>query len=825
MSINCVGMMQRTVFAAFAVIPAVSGIGLASVDEVIPMPRQITRLEGTLILRDRSLSVAGSPGAKPPYQAAVDLLITDLTGLGVPATGKGDAGDVPCIVDCASEANRKIDARFEQAGALPDPNWGPEGYRLKITPNEILLAGNSAAGCFYGLQTIRQMLDPLPDGKGARLECVDIRDWPAMTWRGTMFAIENPSEHARLAYYKMNLVNWEVNDLPDYKTIPEFAGGIPLSHIREVGESARRHFVSLILETQSFGHVEWMLDKIPALRAMPDNNYVIKPLHEPTYAFLDKMYAELCPLYDTPIFHPGCDEAWGVEQWCEQQKLNTAEVVGKHIQRLADLLKKRGKRAMIWGDYLLEHRDAIKWMNPKDFIICDWHYEPDKEYPSVDFFVKNGFETIVSPSVMPARPVFPDYRKQIPNIRNFIQDGYKRGAIGLLNTNWPVDPIPTECYWYGWVCGAEFAWNPTGRSQEAFDNVFFRKAYGLSTERAWAMLDKLAALEAMAELDRQARSPKAKLMESITYGMGLVVPVGPPVDKSRIEQAGEAVDKAMRESGDDMRHRGLGFRTLLDRFAAIPSLITEMDRLGAALTAGAKAIVEANAEQTGQALKDARTACDAWLKRMQTCPAKQQYAEGITLAKAIQKTLDAAADNADRLGAALDIIGVKPATPGKTARIRPATFVRPDKSPEGIQPPFTRSEGWCHFPSHGASASWVFRVQRPGRYRFLALLRHSAGIWENGRFVRGGRNAAYAGRYDLTLDGQPIKEQWIGEELNPNADEAFRWAVLVDRDLPTGEHTLTVRPRDVNHAIVAEFILTTDDAFVPETKRSDIKLK
>ena len=39
-------------------------------------------------------------------------------------------------------------------------NLPPEGYRLRVTQNGILLAGNSGAGLFYGMQTLLQLFPP-----------------------------------------------------------------------------------------------------------------------------------------------------------------------------------------------------------------------------------------------------------------------------------------------------------------------------------------------------------------------------------------------------------------------------------------------------------------------------------------------------------------------------------------------------------------------------------------------------------------------------------------------------------------------------------------
>ncbi len=796
-------------------------------EDVIPLPRQIKRTDGVLVLSaDRPLHVVLSEGRRPAWTIGVSQLATDLKALGVPVK-RGRAEGAPALKVGCPGTDPPLAKGWRKFLITPDPKWGPEGYRLQITPKCILIAGNGPAGCFYGLQTLRQMLEPGADGKGARLECVDLCDWPAMKWRGTMFGLQSPDEHARLASYKMNLLNWEVNQTPDYRTIPEFAGGTPMPHYREVAASARRHFINMTMETQSFGHVRWMLEKFPKLRAMPDNTHVLRPLHEPTYALIGRIHAELCPLYDTPIYHAGCDEAWGIEEWAEKQGLDCDEVIGKHIQRLADLLARHGKRTMIWGDYLLKHRRAIKWMRPKDYLVCDWHYAPRKAYPSVDFFVKNGFETLVSPAVVPARPIFPDYARQIPNIRVFIQDGAKRGAVGLLNTNWPVSPMPTECYWYGWACGAEYAWNPTGRSQEAFDRVFFRKVYGLSAEQGRDLFAKLARLGVYHQLERRAnQAPEGMLRDLVRTGWQAVAPRLRTAQASQLLAAQEALDKA-RHAGGPRHAAALGqFQAILDRLEPIPGYLQACRTLGTKI---ADATEPPGGDQPAPArvrLNDVRRQCQQWLELLRSAPGLSRGKDASALAARILKAIGAPGPSTERqVRATLDVLGLKPEPIAKTVRIQPGPHFRFESEPSKTRPPHARPEGWCHFPRRDAAASWTFDIRHAGRYRILALLRHSAGIWQNDQFVKGGRNAAYVGRYGWKLDGESVKEQWIGQEVNPDADEAFQWAVLADKDLDAGTHVLYAYVTGINHAIVAEIVFTQDPSFVPETKRNDIRLK
>ena len=70
--------------------------------------------------------------------------------------------------------------------ARPDPKFTDEmkaeGYVLVATKDGAVVVANSAAGIFYGAQTLKQLIRT--DGAMPRVQLAAIRDWPAMKYRG-----------------------------------------------------------------------------------------------------------------------------------------------------------------------------------------------------------------------------------------------------------------------------------------------------------------------------------------------------------------------------------------------------------------------------------------------------------------------------------------------------------------------------------------------------------------------------------------------------------------------------------------------------------------
>lgn len=76
-----------------------------------------------------------------------------------------------------------------------NPTIGREGYQLNITPKGIVIKANAAAGLFYGVQTLVQLLPKEIESKTVvknvkwTVPCVKITDYPRFAWRGLMFDV------------------------------------------------------------------------------------------------------------------------------------------------------------------------------------------------------------------------------------------------------------------------------------------------------------------------------------------------------------------------------------------------------------------------------------------------------------------------------------------------------------------------------------------------------------------------------------------------------------------------------------------------------------
>jgi hypothetical protein len=309
------------------------------------------------------------------------------------------------------------------------------------------------------------------------------------------------------------------------------------------------------------------------------------------------------------------------------------------------------------------------------------------------------------------------------------------------------------------------------------------------------------------------------LREAVEANLKLVAPSFQQAQTACLDVAQQALDNAVSAAEATAEHRLKQFQLILDRLEPLSRHLRQCRELGMAIAAAELAIKVGQSDQAAAQLKDVRQRCERWIQSARTVPSYPQSKETVALAGSVLKAVNMGDRAADKqVQSVMGLLDLKPKQMDKTVHLQPGSFFKFESDPSKTVAPVVRKGGGCHFPRREAAASWTVTLRRAGRYRIFALLRHSAGIWEDNQFVRGGRNAAYVGRYGWKLDGKPIREEWIGEELNPEDDEALQWAVLADRHLNAGSHTLYAHVTGINHAIVAELVFTQDLSFTPASK-------
>jgi hexosaminidase len=389
---------------------------------------------------------------------------------------------------------------------------GKQGYSLIIKKDSILIAGNTKAGVYYGIQTLKQLLRG--NREGQFIQGVKIIDWPDLKYRGILDDISRgpvptmefmKQQIRRLAELKMNTLQYYTENVVLTKSHPEFAppdGSISIGEWKELAEYARKYHIILIGNFQSFGHFEKILAN-PKYSHLGERGNLLSPAFSESIQFLKDIYSEMVPAFNSPFFNVNADETFDLGKGASKsmvENLGMAEVYTDQIKKMHDILKNLNVRMMMWTDILLKYPESLT-MLPKDIIMMTWGYDPRDSYADMIEPIKRaGFDFTISPGVLNSSGTMPDYSQTMPNIHGLVKDGINYGTMGMVCTVW--DDGGSAMFsrdWYGVAYSADQSWNSTGYNLEEFDKRFNNAVYGdpagSLTKTIWE-LTKLADLTA-----------------------------------------------------------------------------------------------------------------------------------------------------------------------------------------------------------------------------------------------------------------------------------------------------------------------------------------
>jgi len=472
---------------------------------LVPFPKEVRRETGVFAL-GRPLLLQGPPVTAHRLAAT---LAEELALAGLPAAkvARSEATGTwfrlyPLSGDHA--------VKEETLPLRPQPS--EEDYLLVIRPDEVLCVAAGPQGLLHGLQTLRQLIRA--NRRDGAIPCLRVRDWPSLRWRafqddmtrGPSSRLETLKFEAALgAHLKFNLMTYYMEYQFAFKRHPEIGpkdGSLTPEDLKALVEYAKPLGIDVLGNQQSFGHFGAILKhpRYAALREVPD---VLCPVKEETYQLLDDMYSEVCPLLPLEFFNVCCDETWGLGTGPSKElaeKIGVGGVYVRHIRRIHDLLKdKHRKRMMMWGDIILQHPEHLKDI-PKDTIMLTWGYDARPSFEDqIIPFARSGYQFFVCPGVSNWSRILPDFGVATANIGNFVRDGAKHGAIGMLNTDWEDDGEAINAVkWHADAWAAECAWNASATTPDAFNRRVGAVLFGEKGDRIGRAVELLAKTHRMA---------------------------------------------------------------------------------------------------------------------------------------------------------------------------------------------------------------------------------------------------------------------------------------------------------------------------------------
>lgn len=269
----------------------------STVKNLLPVPVAVAEKPGVFVLKNNfSVSVTGDEGAMHVANQIAAALSAPTGYKNTVKQGKG--GNIQLVL-------------------LPitDNSIDNEGYKLSVTAKSVTISANKAAGLFYGMQTLLQLLPPAIENKIAvnntawNIPCVEITDMPRFGWRGLMFDVSRhfftKAEVKQfiddMVKYKYNLLHWHLTDDEGWrieiKSLPRltevgawrvnregkwantgnpfpnepktYGGFYTQDDIKEVIQYAKERFVTIMPEVDIPGHSLAALAAYPELSCNP----------------------------------------------------------------------------------------------------------------------------------------------------------------------------------------------------------------------------------------------------------------------------------------------------------------------------------------------------------------------------------------------------------------------------------------------------------------------------------------------------------------------------------------------------------------------------
>ncbi|MFC4994285.1 beta-N-acetylhexosaminidase [Rubritalea tangerina] len=401
-----------------AIAATLSPLAMASpVDSVIPLPAEVTELNGALAL-NANTKISG------PAKEAQQLLdgITALTGL------------KPSITRDQAAINLVLAA---------DSSLGPEAYTLEVTTAGANITASTPTGLFYGTQTLLQMIDPT--GNNAwEIPAAKINDAPRFPWRGLML---DEARHFQgkdfvlalldnMAARKMNKFHWHLTDdegwrieikaypklteigawrgngtpMPNVKWRakqgsdkgPKYGGFYTQEEIKEIVAYATERHIEVIPEIDMPGHVTAITTAYPETlptidptikRKSKESGNKSRPLaelaeiptayrsnalsvvNEKNYEMIEQIVKEVTSLFPSKYYHLGGDEVhttlWehSPEHIAYMEKQGMTEffqLQNMFMLRMEKLLKKYGRTMVGWNEIMKGGQLS------KDTVVMAW---------------------------------------------------------------------------------------------------------------------------------------------------------------------------------------------------------------------------------------------------------------------------------------------------------------------------------------------------------------------------------------------------------------------------------------------------------------------
>ena len=410
--------MKSKLFVGLAALSLAATALAVNEPALIPQPQKLERREGVFKLTPATRIYADAATGDAGHLLAAKLR---------QATGY----DFPVVENALPDAKVADGIWLTTSGA--EASLGAEGYELEASPGAVVIRAPTAAGVFYGLVTLVQLLPPETCASSTpaagrevawELPCVKISDWPRFPWRGFMLDVSRhfytKEEVIQLlnamALHKLNTFHWhlvddngwriEIKKYPKLTSVGAWRAGVGFGlptnsttaygpdgryggfytqdDIREVVAYAARLHINIVPEIEMPGH------SLAALTAYPEygtgdgpfevplkggvNPGIYSPAKPGTFDFLDGVLTEVAQLFPGKYIHIGGDEVpkgpWKSDAAC--QALMKQESLNNEEELQSWFIRRVEKIVNAKGKTLIGWSEILQGGLAQNATVMDW---------------------------------------------------------------------------------------------------------------------------------------------------------------------------------------------------------------------------------------------------------------------------------------------------------------------------------------------------------------------------------------------------------------------------------------------------------------------
>lgn len=294
-----------------------------------------------------------------------------------------------------------------------------EGYWIHITQDTVRVVAGDRAGLVHGLTRLEQLV---VESESRRIATGEILDWPDLAARVVHFPLSaSPSFNQWMVQRaRLGLFNTIVVHVTGSVQFPSLGRGttrraLPMDHLAAFVKDARANGLEVVPEVK-------LLTAQHALfgRVRPDllfNRFTYDPRLPETYDVVFGILQDLIDAARPRAIHIGHDELAGSPAYRNPafrlrpgEEMLPPELFLHDVETIHGWLADRGIETWMWGDVLLDPDEfpqmragrlhgtsehaSLRERLPEGIVICDWHYEPERDYPSARAFARAGHDVI-----------------------------------------------------------------------------------------------------------------------------------------------------------------------------------------------------------------------------------------------------------------------------------------------------------------------------------------------------------------------------------------------------------------------------------------------